>query len=61
MEEQEIAALSKGTFGFEMLGGEDFIEDKADHNFLHILQVDLPLLEGAALIEDVIMVSISQP
>ena len=40
-------------------GGEDIIEDKADHNFLKMFLVDLPLLEGEVPIESVIKVSIS--
>ena len=42
-------------------GGEDVIEDKADHNFLKILWADLPLPEGEVLIMEVIKVPISQP
>ena len=47
MEEQGITELSLGTHGLRMLvRGEDVVEDKADPNFLEMLLVDLPLLEG---------------
>ena len=47
MEEQEITEPSQGMNGLRMLvGGEDVIEDKADHCFPEMLQEDLPLLVG---------------
>ena len=39
--------------------GEDIIEDKADHNFLETLLVDLPPPEGEVLIEEAIKDPIS--
>ena len=60
MEEWEIKELSQGMHSLGMLvGGEDAVEDKADHNFLKMLWVDLPLLEGEVLIMEVIKVPIS--
>ena len=42
-----------------LVEGEHIKEDKADHNFLETLWVDLPLLEGAVQIKEVIKVPIS--
>ena len=47
MEEQGITELSQGMHSIRMLVvGEDAIEDKADHNLLKTLWVDLPLWGG---------------
>ena len=40
---------------------QNVVEDKTDHNFLEMLWVDLPLLEGEVPIKEVIKVPISQP
>ena len=60
MEGRQITELSQGMHSLRMLvGGEDIVEDKADHHFLEMLQGDLPLSEGQVPIEEVITVPIS--
>ena len=57
-----IVELSQETHSLGMLvGGEDIIEDKTDPNFLEMLLVDLPLLEGEVPTKEVIKVFIIQP
>ena len=60
MEIQKIAELIQGTHSARMLeGGEDIVEDKADHNLLETLLVDLPPSEQEVPIKEVIKFPIS--
>ena len=60
MEEWKITELIQGMHSLRMLQGrEDVVEDKADHNFLKTLLVDLPPLEGEVPIKKAIKVPIS--
>ena len=60
VEEWKSGESQSLVHGLRMLvGGEDIIEDKADHNFLKMLLVDFLLPEGEVPIEEVIKVPIN--